>query len=88
MQPQIGIPESSRVASIDALSACLADTYTLYLETQMFHWNVTGMVFKPLHELFEEQYRELSGAVDGVAERIRTLGAFAPGSFKEFERLA
>jgi len=87
MQPQIGIPETSRVASVKALSHCLADTYTLYLKTQMFHWNVTGMSFKALHELFEEQYRDLAEAADEIAERIRTLGAWAPGSYVDFQRL-
>lgn len=66
------------------LSALLADTYTLYLKTQNFHWNVTGQNFASLHQLFEEQYTEYAGAVDEIAERIRALGARSPGSFTEF----
>ena len=69
---------------IEALSHLLADTYTLYLKTHNYHWNVTGPMFNTLHTLFETQYNELALAVDEVAERIRTLGAPAPGSYKAF----
>ena len=71
-----------------SLSKLLADTYTLYLKTQGFHWNVTGPQFNSLHAMFEAQYTELSGAVDEIAERIRALGFPAPGSFSQFARLA
>jgi starvation-inducible DNA-binding protein len=70
------------------LSQVLAETYTLSLKTQSFHWNVTGPMFQPLHSLFEEQYSELARAVDEMAERIRALGQPAPGSFKEFQILS
>lgn len=71
-----------------ALSKLLADTYTLYLKTHNFHWNVTGPNFPSLHLLFETQYTELALAVDAIAERIRTLGVRAPGSYSEFSKLA
>ncbi len=74
--------------TVDALSRLLADSYTLYLKTQNFHWNVTGPQFVALHTLFEQQYTELSTAVDEIAERIRALGARAPGSYTEFGKLA
>jgi starvation-inducible DNA-binding protein len=66
----------------------LADTYALYLKTHMYHWNVTGPSFHSLHMMFEEQYLELRDAVDVIAERIRALGEFAPGSYAEFARLS
>src|SRR4051812_21250910 len=71
----------------EGLAKLLADTYTLYLKTQNFHWNVTGPLFHSLHKMFEEEYIELAAAVDGIAERIRALGATAPGSFADFLRL-
>lgn len=71
-----------------ALKAVLADSYTLYLKTQNFHWNVTGPNFRGLHLLFEEQYTDLQAAVDEIAERIRALGDAAPGSFKAFAKIA
>ncbi len=74
--------------TIEALSVLLADSYTLYLKTHNFHWNVTGPMFTTLHGLFMTQYTELSLAVDEIAERIRALGAFAPGSYSEFASLA
>jgi starvation-inducible DNA-binding protein len=74
------------LAVVDGLSRLLADTYTLYLKTQNYHWNVTGPMFPTLHALFEAQYRELALAVDQVAERIRVLGARAPASYGEFAR--
>lgn len=71
----------------NALKTVLADSYTLYLKTQFFHWNVTGPHFKSLHLLFEEQYTDLQAAVDEIAERIRALGDTAPGSYKAFAKL-
>lgn len=71
----------------EKLSVILADTYALYLKTQNYHWHVTGLQFKSLHELFEMQYRELAEAVDEVAERILIKGHKAPATFKEFEKL-
>ncbi len=70
------------------LSHVLADSYALYLKTHNFHWNVEGPMFRDLHLMFEEQYTELAGAVDLIAERIRALGQYAPGSFSQFARLA
>jgi starvation-inducible DNA-binding protein len=75
-------------AVVQALSRQLADSYTLYLKTHNYHWNVTGPMFNTLHTLFETEYTELALAVDEIAERIRTLGAHAPGSFAEFAKLA
>jgi starvation-inducible DNA-binding protein len=71
-----------------AAAHLLADSYTLYLKTHNFHWNVTGPMFTTLHTLFMTQYTELSLAVDEIAERIRALGQMAPGSYTEFEKLA
>ena len=71
-----------------AMSMALADSYGAFLVTQNYHWNVEGPLFKPLHELFEEQYREMFTAIDDVAERLRTLGFYAPGTFEEFEQLS
>ena len=84
----IGINESNRTDIAEGLKRLLADSYTLYLQTHNFHWNVTGMHFRPLHLMFEEQYTELATAVDDIAERIRTLGVVAPGTYKEFARLS
>ena len=83
----IGIDETSRKAVADGLSRVLADTYTLYLKTHNFHWNVTGPLFNTLHLMFEEQYTELATAVDVVAERIRALGFPAPGSYSVYSDL-
>ncbi len=80
----IGIPEQERLAIADGLSRLLADTYTLYLKTHNFHWNVTGPLFNTLHLMFETQYTELATAVDEIAERIRALGVTAPGSYSQF----
>lgn len=88
MPIEIGIPESERKAIAEGLSHLLADTYTLYLKTHNFHWNVTGPMFATLHELFEEHYIELAAAVDQIAERIRALGFPAPGSFRQFAELS
>lgn len=84
----IGISEDSRKAIADGLSRLLADTYTLYLKTHNFHWNVTGPRFQSLHLMFEEQYTELATAVDELAERIRTLGYPAPGTYSEYAKLS
>jgi starvation-inducible DNA-binding protein len=84
----IGIPEQARNEIADGLSRLLADTYSLYLKTHNYHWNVTGPMFNTLHLMFEEQYNELWIAVDLIAERIRSLGAFAPGSYTAFAELS
>ena len=83
----IGIPEAERVAVAEGISRVLADTYTLYLKTHNYHWNVTGPMFNTLHLMFETQYNELWIAVDLLAERIRSLGVFAPGSYRQFAEL-
>ena len=88
MKIDIGIPENQRMQIAEGLSRLLADTYTLYLKTHNFHWNVTGPMFTTLHTMFETQYTELALAVDVIAERIRALGAFAPGSYKQFGQLS
>jgi starvation-inducible DNA-binding protein len=82
----IGIREQDRRAIADGLSRLLADTYTLYLKTHNFHWNVTGPMFQTLHLMFETQYNELALAVDLIAERIRALGYPAPGTYAEYAR--
>lgn len=87
MKIDIGIPDEQRVAIAKGLERVLADTYTLYLVTHNFHWNVTGPMFQTLHALFQVQYSELWLAVDDVAERIRTLGFPAPGTYGAFARL-
>ena len=84
----IGIDEADRSAIAQGLSRLLADTYTLYLTTHNFHWNVTGPMFNTLHAMFMQQYTDLWNAVDPVAERIRALGHYAPGSYAEFGKLA
>ena len=88
MKVDIGINEENRVAIAEALKHLLADSYTLYLQTHNFHWNVTGPQFRELHLMFEEQYNALAIAVDEIAERIRTLGEVAPGTYKEFSKLS
>jgi starvation-inducible DNA-binding protein len=87
MKINIGINEDHRKAIVAGLSVLLADTYTLYLKTHNYHWNVTGPMFQTLHTLFETQYTELAVAVDDIAERIRALGEFAPGSYKDYAKL-
>lgn len=87
MKINIGIEEEQRKAIAKGLSVLLADSYTLYLKTHNYHWNVTGPMFQTLHTLFETQYNELALAVDDIAERIRALGEFAPGSYKEYAKL-
>lgn len=88
MQINIGIEETERQAIAEGLSRLLADSYTLYLKTHNYHWNVTGPMFQTLHLLFETQYTELALAVDLIAERIRALGFPAPGSYREFGQLS
>ena len=83
-----GDTDNDRQEVIDALARLLADSYTLYLKTQSYHWNVTGPMFTTLHTLFEVEYTELAAAIDEIAERIRALGAPAPGSFAQFGALA
>jgi starvation-inducible DNA-binding protein len=83
----IGIKEADREAIASGLAKVLADTYTLYLQTHNFHWNVTGPMFQTLHLMFETQYNELALAVDLIAERIRALGYRAPGTYGEFSSL-
>ncbi len=87
MKIDIGIKEDDRAEIAQGLSRLLADTYTLYLKTHNFHWNVTGPMFQTLHLMFEVQYNELALAVDLVAERIRALGFPAPATYADFARL-
>ena len=87
MKINIGISDEHRQGISDGLSHLLADTYTLYLTTHNFHWNITGPMFNSLHTMFMDQYTELWNAVDPVAERIRSLGHVAPGSYGQFARL-
>ncbi|MFT7110228.1 MAG: starvation-inducible DNA-binding protein [Psychrobacter glaciei] len=84
----IGINKENRTEISDGLKKLLADSYTLYLQTHNFHWNVTGPQFRELHLMFEEHYTELAVAVDDIAERIRTLDVPAPGTYKEFSKLS
>ena len=84
----IGIAERDRAKIAEGLSRLLADTYTLYLKTHNFHWNVKGPMFQTLHLMFEAQYNELALAVDLIAERIRALGFPAPGTYSDYARLS
>lgn len=84
----IGISEADRAKIAEGLSGLLADSYTLYLMTHNFHWNVKGPMFNTLHQMFMTQYTEQWGALDLIAERIRALGYPAPGTYKEFVKLA
>ena len=84
----LGIPTEAREAIVDGLSRLLADTYTVYLKTHNYHWNVVGPMFNTLHLMFEQQYNELALAVDLIAERIRALGTPAPGSYRAFAELS
>lgn len=88
MEINIGIKEEQRKQIAEGLSRLLADTYTLYLKTHNFHWNVKGPMFSQLHLLFEQHYTELATAVDDIAERIRALGFPAPGTYAAFSRLS
>jgi starvation-inducible DNA-binding protein len=87
MDINTGISKDDREAIAEGLACLLADSYTLYLKTHNFHWNVTGPQFNTLHQMFEGQYTELATAVDEIAERIRALGIRAPGSYLEFSNL-
>ncbi len=87
MDINIGIEQKAREEISKGLGRLLADSYTLYLKTHNFHWNVTGPMFQTLHVMFEGHYTELATAVDVIAERIRSLGMYAPGSYKEFSEL-
>ncbi|MFN4340998.1 MAG: Dps family protein [Azonexus sp.] len=87
MVMDIGISKKDREKIADGLSHLLADSFTLYLKTHNFHWNVTGPMFNTLHVMFMDQYTELWNALDLIAERIRALGVQAPGTFREFSRL-
>ena len=87
MNINIGIAQEDRERIAQGLSALLADSYTLYLKTHNYHWNVTGPMFNTLHTMFEQQYTELARAVDEIAERIRALGFPAPGSYRVFSEL-
>jgi starvation-inducible DNA-binding protein len=87
MQIDIGIAQQDLKRLAEELSKLLADSYTLYLKTHNFHWNVTGPMFQTLHVMFEQQYNELALAVDAIAERIRSLGQPAPGTYSAFSRL-
>jgi starvation-inducible DNA-binding protein len=88
MKVNIGIDEAKRKLVAEGLARLLADSYTLYLKTHNYHWNVTGPHFQTLHAMFETHYDELAIAVDDIAERIRALGAFAPGTYREFAALS
>ena len=88
MKIDIGISENQRKEVASGLGRLLADSYSLYLKTHNFHWNVTGPMFATLHQMFELQYTELALAVDLIAERIRALGCPAPGSYQQFQQLS
>lgn len=87
MKTNTGLTDKSRKLLANGLSKILADTYTLELKTHSFHWNVTGPHFYSYHKLFEEQYSQLHDFTDELAERIRSLGHFAPGTYSEFSKL-
>src|SRR3546814_15646106 len=87
MAIDMGISQKYRTAISEGLSRVLADNYTLYLKTHNYHWNVTGPSFPQLHTMFEEQYRELWAATDTIAERMRALGAVAPGTYAQLSKL-
>ncbi|MGD2043194.1 MAG: Dps family protein [Acidimicrobiia bacterium] len=88
MQLDTGLDPQEREKIAEGLSRLLADTYTLYLKTQGYHWNVEGQMFRSLHLMFEEEYMDLRDAADEIAERIRALGHPSPGSYSEFARLS
>ncbi len=88
MEIQIGLSKEQREEIASGLSRMLADSYSLYLKTHNFHWNVTGPMFMTLHTLFEQEYTEIAIAVDEIAERIRALGVFAPGAFSTYTSLS
>jgi starvation-inducible DNA-binding protein len=82
-----GIPAAQRAKIVHELSKLLADTYVVYLKTHSFHWNVEGPMFQTLHQMFMEQYTETWNAIDLIAERIRSLGEYAPGTYREYAKL-
>lgn len=86
-QMDTGLSQADRAQIAEGLARLLADTYTLYLKTHNFHWNVTGPMFNTLHVMFEQQYTELATAIDEIAERIRALGVYAPGSYTQYAKL-
>ena len=88
MEIDTGIPAKQREAIAQGLSRLLADTYVMYLKTHNFHWNVEGPMFQTLHQMFMEQYTEAWNAIDLIAERIRSLGEYAPGTYREYLKLA
>lgn len=88
MKIEIGISESDRKKISEGLSKLLADSSVLYLKTHNFHWNVEGPMFNTLHQMFMDQYTELWNALDLIAERIRSLGSYAPGSYKKYSELS
>lgn len=88
MHMDTGISTEDRAKIVESLSTVLADAYMLYLKTHNFHWNVTGPMFSTLHVMFEEQYTEQWNALDDIAERIRALGHFAPGTYKRYAELS
>lgn len=88
MKIELGISEKDRHAIAEGLSKLLADSYILYLKTHNFHWNVEGPMFNTLHLMFMDQYTELWNALDLIAERIRSLGSYAPGSYKKYSQLS
>lgn len=88
MQLNTGINESKRTQIAEGMSTLLAETYTLYLKTHKYHWNVVGPMFQTLHVMFEQHYNDLALAVDEIAERIRVLGEKAPGSYAEYAKLS
>ena len=88
MEINTGIPAEQRAGIVQGLSKLLADTYVLYLKTHGFHWNVEGPMFQTLHQMFMDQYTEAWNAIDLVAERIRSLGHYAPGTYREYLELA
>ncbi len=83
----IGIPEESRKKIVEVLKKLLADTYFIYFKTHSYHWNVTGPMFQTLHDMFMQQYTELWNTIDLIAERIRSLGEYAPYSYKELSQI-
>jgi starvation-inducible DNA-binding protein len=88
MEINTGIPAQQRAAIVHGLSKLLADTYVVYLKTHSFHWNVEGPMFQTLHQMFMVQYTETWNAIDLIAERIRSLGEYAPGTYREYSKLA
>ena len=87
MEINTGISAAQRGAIVQGLSRVLADTYVLYLKTHSFHWNVEGPMFQTLHQMIMDQYTETWNAIDLIAERIRSLGEYAPGTYREYARL-